>query len=38
MIPVWLLTVLHYTSLASAVIVLAVLARHYLGAAKNRGD
>ena len=38
MIPVWLLTVLHYISLASAVIVLAVLARHYLGAAKNRGD
>ena len=30
MIPVWLLTVLHYASLASAVIVLGLLARHYL--------
>ena len=30
MIPLWMLTVLHYLSLASAVAILIVLGRHYL--------
>ena len=30
MIPLWLLTTLHYVSLTAAVAILALLARHYL--------
>ena len=30
MIPIWLLTILHYASVISAVFVLTLLAWHYL--------
>ena len=35
MIPVWLLTVLHYVSLSSAVLVLGLLGWHYWTAARK---
>ncbi len=35
MIPPWLLTVLHYVSLSSAVLVLGVLVWHYWAAARK---
>jgi hypothetical protein len=36
-IPIWLLTTLHYVSIGSAVFVLGLLAVHYINGAKT-GD
>ena len=35
MIPIWLLTILHYASIISAVFVLALLVWHYLKSASD---
>ena len=36
MVPLWLLNLLHYVSLAAAVLVLGLLARHFLTSVGNR--
>ncbi len=36
MVPLWLLRLLHYLSLAAAVLVLGLLARHLLARRGNR--
>lgn len=38
MVPLWLLSVLHTLSLASAVLVLGLLVRHSLASIGNRFD
>ena len=36
MVPLWLLSLLHYLSLAAAVLVLGLLARFFLASRGNR--
>ncbi len=38
MVPLWLLSLLHSLSLAAALLVLGLLARHFLASIGNRLD